>query len=1013
MRQMRSFVVALAAAFAATRVAAAQGGTGVVQGTVRAADSGLPVQSVNVVVVGTTIGSTTQADGRYRIAGVPEGPHQIRTTRIGFVPKEQPVTVTAGQTTTADFQVTATAFSLERVVTVGYGTQNSREVTGSVSSLKSSDIATMPVPRVDEALSGLVSGVQVQTTNGQPGSELRIRVRGGNSLQGNNEPLIVVDGVIGADLNQIDPADIESVDVLKDASSTAIYGARAANGVILVTTKRGRAGSMSFDYSAYSGVQNVSKHIDVLSANEFARMFMRNPNHDKSVNFDTLSSAVMPTTDWQDVVYRQAPMQSHEIRVSGTTGGTRVMASAGLFQQDGIVLNSAFNRGSVRFNLDQDLGRRVKAGTRVSYSHSTSNAIRVNDGYGSAGGPVTMVALRFAPTIPVSTADGSYSGPLLASQTIDNPLAIVDLLKNKNTTDYLLGNVFADVDVLKDLTFRSSISYTQNGLLVQGYTSRLLRAALGSGQANVGNQARSTFLAENTFTLRKTLGRSDFTLLGGMTAQQIQRDSSGEQGIGFTSDLLGYSRINLAETITGSSSASRERILSYLGRLNYGYAGKYLLTTTFRADGASKFAVNNKWAYFPSFGAAWRVSDEGFFARHVPAISELKLRASTGKTGSEAISAYQSLAAWSVGNPYDLGTTRFNNGANPSRNSNPNLKWETTQQTNLGFDMGLFDNKIGITFDNYKKTTKDLLYSKLVPYYTGYTDYVTNVGSVQNKGTEIGIDINHRVRAVEVRLGGNISWNRSKVLDLGGDKEFFLDGVNGSLPTFRPAAIVRVGEPLGNFFGYIWDGIFQTAAEAAASGQSGAVAGGMKLHDVNGDGKITTDDRVILGNAQPKYTLGQNGFFGWRAFTLTYVLRAVEGAKVVNLNRQGMETPGDNVNTLRKTLNYWTPGSGINDMTGIGIGPFNAMTSRWVEDGSFVRLQNVTLGWTVPKRISQRVNMSTLRLYGSAQNLKTWTKYSWYDPEASSRGTRDLELGWDDSSYPGVRTFTLGLNVSF
>jgi hypothetical protein len=284
---------------------------------------------------------------------------------------------------------------------------------------------------------------------------------------------------------------------------------------------------------------------------------------------------------------------------------------------------------------------------------------------------------------------------------------------------------------------------------------------------------------------------------------------------------------------------------------------------------------------------------------------------------------------------------------------------------------------------------------------------------VENKGVEIGIDTRERVRAVDVRLGGNVSWNRSKVLDLGGDKEFTLDGVNGSLPTFRPAAIVRVGEPLGNFYGYIWDGIFQTAAEATASGQSGAVAGGMKLRDVNGDGKITTDDRVILGNAQPKYILGQNGFVGWRAFSLTYVLRAVEGFKVVNLNRQGMETPGDNVNTLRKTLNYWTPGSGINDMTGMGIGPFNAMTSRWVEDGSFVRLQNVTLGWDVPPRFSRRLNMDNVRVYGSAQNLKTWTKYSWYDPEASSRGTSDLQLGWDDSSYPGVRTFTLGLNVRF
>jgi TonB-linked SusC/RagA family outer membrane protein len=1005
--------VALAVLVAIPLQSRAQGanGSGTIQGVVRS--EGVPVEGASVTVAGTSLGSLTRPDGRYTITGVPAGERTVRAQRIGFSMRASTVTATAGQSVTVDFELKATAVNLDQVVVTGYGTQNRRDVTGSVSSVTSNDIATMPVPRVDEAISGLVSGVQVQTTNGQPGSELRIRVRGGNSLQGNNEPLIVVDGVIGADLNQINPNDIESVDVLKDASSTAIYGARAANGVILVTTKRGQSGAMRFDYSTYTGAQNVSKHIDLLSADEFARMFMRNPNHDKTVTFDTLSTASLPTTDWQDVVYQQAPIQQNDVRLSGSNGGTSVLAAASLFQQSGIVLNSKFNRGSVRFNLDQTLGDRVKAGARVTYSRSTANMVRVNDGYGSAGGPVTMMALRFAPTIPVYTADGSYSGPLLASQTMDNPLAIVNLLNNKATTNDLLGNIFGDLEVAQGLNFRSSISYTSNGSLNQAYVSRLLRAALGSGQANVGNLGRTTMLAENTVTLHRIHGRNELTLLGGFTAQEINRDSSGAQGVGFTSDLLGYNRINLAETVTASSGSSRERLMSYLSRAYYGYEGKYLVTATFRADGASKFAVNNKWAYFPSVGLAWRLSDEDFFARRLPAISELKLRASVGRTGSEAINAYQSLAAWSVGSPYDLGTVKLNNGAKPSRNSNPNLKWETTQQTDLGFDMGFFNNRIGLTFDNYKKTTHDLLYSKLVPYYTGYTDYVTNIGSVENKGTEIGLDTRQRVRALDVRLGGNIAWNHSKVLDLGGDKEFFLDGVNGSLPTFRPAAIVRVGQPLGNFFGYIWDGIFQTAAEAAASGQSGAVAGGMKLHDVNGDGKITTDDRVILGNAQPKYTVGQNGFFGWRAFSLSYVLRAVEGNKIVNLNRQGMETPGDNVNTLRKTLNYWTPGSGINNMTGIGIGPFNAMTSRWVEDGSFVRLQNVTLGWDVPQRFVRHVNMGNLRVYGSAQNLKTWTKYSWYDPEASSRGTSDLQLGWDDSSYPGVRTFTFGLNVGF
>jgi TonB-dependent starch-binding outer membrane protein SusC len=996
---------------AATANGQSPGGT--IQGVVRS-QTGAPLEAATVAVVGTRFGAQSRSDGRYTIAGVAPGTYTVRTNRLGFAAREQQVVVTAGAAAVADFTLNSTAVALEQVVVVGYGTQSRRDVTGSVASVSNADIATMPVPRVDQAIAGLVSGVQVQTVNAQPGAQLRIRIRGGNSLQGSNEPLVVVDGVIGADLNQINPNDIESVDVLKDASATAIYGARGANGVILVTTQRGRPGDMRFEYSGYTGVQSPSKYIELLSADEFARMYMRNPNHDKTVSFDTTAS--LPTTDWQRTTYRSAPMQDHEMRITGSTGGTSLMAGASLFQQQGIVTNSQFNRGSARFNLDQNLGRRVKAGTRLTYSRSVEKDVRVNDGYGSAGGPITMMALRFAPTIPVYAADGSYSGPLLAAQTMDNPLAIANLREDRNTTNYLLGNLFATISLMKDVDFRTSVSYTSRGVLGQGYNSRLLRQFLGQGQATINNADNQTALFENTITGRHSLGKSDFTVLGGVTAQETKRSGSNETGTGFATDALGYRRLNLAELVTGGSSSSRDRLLSFLGRVNYGYAGKYLLTASFRGDGASKFAENNKWAYFPSFAAAWRVSDEEAFKRMLPVVSELKLRGGWGRTGSEAISAYQSLASWSIGSPYVIGKTRFNNGANPSRNSNPNLRWETTAQTDLGLDMGLMENRISLTFDAYKKTTTDLLYNKQVPYYTGYEQYVTNIGSVENHGMEFGLDTRHNIGQLDVRLGGNLSFNRNKVLDLGGDLAFYPDGVNGSLPNFRPAAIVRVGEPLGNFYGYVWDGIFQTDAEAAAAkaaGQADAKPGAMKLKDVNGDGKIDPNDRTILGNAQPKYTFGQTGTFSYRAISLSYLLRGSQGNKVVNLNRQGMETPGDNVNTLRNTLAYWSPTNPTNSMTGIGIGPFGSMSSRWVEDGSFVRLQNVTLGWEVPPRLTSRANLSGVRLYVSGQNLKTWTDYSWYDPEASSRGVSDLELGWDDSSYPGVRTFTVGLNLGF
>jgi TonB-linked SusC/RagA family outer membrane protein len=1009
MRRTRLLLVHIVAAFTA-RAAIAQG-TGQIQGTVRG-EGGRPLADVTIAVAGTRLGAMSRQDGRYTIVGVSPGTYQVRATRIGYAAYEVPVTVAAGQTATADLTLNTVAVSLEQMVVIGYGTQTKRDLTGSVSSVKAEQIATMPVPRVDQAITGLVSGVQVQTTNAQPGAQMRIRIRGGNSLNGSNDPLVVADGVFGADINQINPGDIESVEVLKDASATAIYGARGANGVILLTTKRGAAGRVRFEYAGYIGQQDVTKTIPLLSADEFARLYMRNPNRDKSVSFDT--TRTMATTDWQSAVYRGAPMRNNEIRASGSTSGTSMMFSANVLQQDGVVTGSSFNRGSLRFNLDQDIGGRFKLGSRVSYSRSLGNEVRVNDGYGSAGGSITATALRFAPTLPLYDSTGNFSGPLISSQTIDNPLAIAQLRDDKTTVNYLLGNLFGEYKLLPSLSVRTSVAYTNRGSLGQRYTSRQLRQFLNQGQAVVDNNLANTWLSENTATWRRTLfGGHDLTLLGGFTAQQTRRAANSETGQGFTSDLLGYRRLNLAETITGSSSAGRDRLLSGLGRLDYSVAGKYLLTATIRSDGSSKFAANNKWATFPSAALAWRASDEGWFQRAVPVVSDLKLRGSWGRTGSEAIGSYQSLGAFSVGSIYTIGTTRYNNGAKPSRNDNPNLRWETTTQRDVGFNLGLFRDRVSLTADAYDKRTDDLLYDKQVPYYTGFESYTTNVGKVQNRGMEFELDTRHTVGAAEIQLGGNLSFNRSKVLDLGGDKEFFLDGVNSSLPRYRPAAIVRVGEPLGNYYGYVWDGIFQTAEEAAASGQPGATPGSMKLKDINGDGKIDSNDRTILGNAQPRYLFSQSGSVAYRGVSVSYVLRGVQGFKIANLNREGMSTPGASTNQLREVLDYWTPQNHSNTMTALGVSPFDAMTSRWVEDGSFVRLQNVTVGWDVPQRVARRAGASSLRLYVAGQNLFTKTEYSWYDPEVSSRGTSDLDLGWDDASYPATRTLTFGLNVSF
>src|SRR5256886_341330 len=437
---MRSRSICLAGCVALLGAGAqAEAATGQIQGSVRG-ETGVALEGVSVVAVGTHFGAVTRPDGRYVIARVTPGTYQLRATRIGYTSREQPITVGAGEEASADFTLPSAAIALDQVVVVGYGTELRKDLTGSIGSVSSEDVSNIPVARIDQAISGLVSGVQVQTTNAQPGAVLRLRVRGTGSLQASSDPLIVVDGVIGADLNAISPSDIESVDVLKDASATAIYGTRGANGVILVTTKRGRPGQIAFDYTGYTGMQDVSKHIPLLSGPEFARLYMLNPNHDKSVTFAHPES--LATTDWQDAVYHTAPVRSHDVRISGTAGATSLMLSANWFDQDGVVLGSDFGRGSLRVNLDQGLGERVRVGTRVSYSRTVGNQVRVNTGYGSAGRAAAIVAVGFAPTSPVCDTSGKFSGPLLAGQAMDNPLAIFGLPRDKSTTDYFIANAF-------------------------------------------------------------------------------------------------------------------------------------------------------------------------------------------------------------------------------------------------------------------------------------------------------------------------------------------------------------------------------------------------------------------------------------------------------------------------------------------------------------------------------------------------------------------------------------------
>ncbi|SDL12348.1 TonB-linked outer membrane protein, SusC/RagA family [Catalinimonas alkaloidigena] len=982
-----------------------------VSGTVTSTSDGQGLPGVTVIVKGTAQGTTSDLDGKYQIQTTDNA--TLVFSSIGFTSQEIPVNGRA----TLDVALAEDTKQLNEVIVVGYGTQKKSDLTGSVASVSSEEIQAIPTPRPDQAIQGRVPGVQVATTSAHPGGTVQIRIRGGNSLQGSNNPLVVIDGMLGGDLQLLNPNDIASVEVLKDASATAIYGSRGANGVIIVTTKQGQAGKVQIDVSSFYGWQQITKKLDMLNAQQHAELLLANPLRPYTPN-DPASYGT--GTDWQDQIFQVAPMQSYQLSASGGSEKTRFLVSGNFYDQDGVIKNSNFQRGTFRLNLTQTVNDRLRFGNNITYSRSVNNLVKMNDGYGSQGSPVTMSALRFSPLIAPYDADGTYSPSLLPGDQLDNPLLILSDRIDRRTRNYLLGNAFAEYKILNDLIYKLNFGYILDEDLSERYDSRRLQSALNAGQATIANGRNTNWLLEHTLTYQHTFNqRHDLSGVAGFTAQGIRDVYNRTGGSGFPSDILTYKNLSLASTpLTPASNYTKQTLASFLGRINYSYDSRYLLTLSGRADGSSKFAANNKWAFFPSAALGWRISEEQFM-QHIAAVSNLKVRLSYGITGSQAISPYQSLASFNLGSRYTLGTTTYTNGVQPGRVPNPDLKWETTGQTNVGFDLGLFNNRIDLTADYYDKKTYDLHYSKLLPTYTGYTSQVQNIGSMRNRGLELGLTTRNLIGPFTWTTSANISWNRNEVLELGDDTEFPLNASGGAMGAgFSQTGIIRVGEPVGNFWGYVFDGIFQNEAEADALAQSGAKPGTVRYKDLNQDGKIDNDDKTIIGNALPQYVFGITNQFSYKGFDLSIFLQGVQGNDVLNLNRFYLESVGGSNNALATTLNYWRGEGTSNTIQAPGESP-GEMSTRFVEDGSYVRLRNLVLGYNLPNTVSDKLHLRQLRVYVSAQNLFTWTNYTGYDPEVNSRGgsgstsSENLELGYDNGGYPGVKTYTVGLNLSF
>ncbi|QEC76431.1 SusC/RagA family TonB-linked outer membrane protein [Mucilaginibacter ginsenosidivorax] len=985
-----------------------------------------PLPGAVVRIEGTTHAVATDIEGKFSFVTGQKFPYKLIITFTGYEKQEF-----IADGSPVEIQLKDAQNQLNQVVVVGYGSQKRKDITGSVASVPALALK-QPVPSLDRALQGAVSGIQVTQATGQPGAGVTVQVRGVNSINAVAEPLYVIDGFPTSNSNSltdagvtngpkinplasINTSDIESIEVLKDASATAIYGTRGANGVIIITTKKGKAGVSSINYDGSYGRQQVIKTIPLLNTTQWEAL--RNDaltNSGKATQTEAQLNPYNANTDWQDAAFRKGNTQNHSLSIFSGTERTRVAFSGNYFKQDGILQNTNFARFAGRVNVEHDYNDKFKISSFITGSRTTAQI---------APAGVVPAILLMTPTTPIYNADGSFFIKNIFEGTYGNPINTLYNQINTTTTSRILGNIAGDYRITENLTARVLAGID----IIDNKQNRYLPASVyeGSGYSGlgeVGTLNSFNWLNENTLTYNKKFGKHSLNVLAGFTQQQFKAEGSINGASGFVSDYDTYNNLGSGSitsisgsgfAIAPSTSSNTWALKSYLGRVNYGFNSKYLLTLTLRADGSSKFAPGHQWASFPSAAVAWNASSEDFL-RNVTAISQLKLRLSAGQTGNSDIPAYQSYS--------QLGYYRYNFGNTtvagfaPNSLYNPNLTWEKTAQYDLGFDLGLFKDRISITADvYYKKTTNLLLYLPL-PATSGLTiitntaitnpQQYENVGSVQNKGFEIGINSHNLTGGFVWNTNLVFAVNRNKVLSLGGN------GVTQFIPDSSLPSILKVGEPIGSFIGYKTNGLIQ-AGGTVLTPAANTSPGGQNYKDINGDGKITqVADRVILGNAQPKFTGGITNTFSYKGIDLSVFLQGSYGNKIYNQQRNVLELGTGYTNATTTLLNRWTPTNTNTDVHSAFQDPAPTISDRFVENGSYLRLKSLSIGYTFPQSVLSTSPIKKIRIYANAQNLATWTKYTGYDPEVSSNEQSAITSGVDNGAYPNNKSFIVGIGIT-
>ncbi len=987
-----------------------------VSGKVTSGADNSELPGVNVLIKGTSSGTVTDLEGNYRINAA--GTDTLVFSYIGYRSQEVPVNNQA----TINLSLAEDIETLGEVVVIGYGIQRKSDLTGSVSSLKSEEITKIGAANPSEALQGKVGGVNV-VTSGVPGQAPSVKIRGVGTL-GNSNPLYVVDGVFLDNINFLNSNDIQSMEVLKDASATAIYGSRGANGVIIITTKKGESEEPSFSFNMYEGVQRViDNNFEMVNAKQYAQLInegLRNDGSPEIYNPDTIGVG----TNWFDEIYRIAPMRDYQLSFNQKTDKASYFVSAGYFKQDGVLKKSDFERYTIRLNNSYNLSDFITIGHNLSGSwHNQANP---NNG-------ALQHAYRISPIVPVRLPNGDFAPS--GNAGAGNPIAGINYFNNETEGQRVVGNAFADINFLEGFTFRTSI-----GIDLQNNQTRIFNPAyfVSPSQRNdVNNIEKSwerfnNWLWENTLTYDKTVGNHYFNILAGITSQRNAYERLGGKRNNIASENPDLWYLNAGETegSTNFNNAYASTIASYLFRANYTLMDRYLFTGTFRADGSSKFPPGRRWGYFPSLAVGWNIGREPFLA-DANWLDNLKIRASWGQVGNQNIRDYQYYANAQTGIAYDaIFNGQIQPGSTITELSNANITWETATQTDVGLELGLLGGALNLEVDYYQRETDDILITVDIPGSVGLSPTDANVGSVLNRGFDFSAGYNKSFGdfGFNVNLVGTTIYN--EVLDLGGRDEI----VGGNIGAGNSVSRARVGQPIGYFYGYNAIGVFQDQQEVDnLPEQPNAVPGDLIFQDNNGtdengnltgspDGVIDAADRTFLGSSIPKFTAGLNLGFNYGNFDLSIDLNGMFGHKLYNAKRQERYSGLDNFDS--EFLDRWTGEgtSNTNPRTTLGAGQNFNISTRFIENGDFVKVRNIQLGYNFPQVVVERLFIQNLRIYVSGNNLKYFTKYNGFTPEvestalygdASNSTQSILGTGIDRTVYPVTSVYKIGLNVTF